>query len=273
RRLAPLRRAGEVLGPVAPEWVRRSGLPADCQVFCGLHDSNAALLGGRGHAEFAAGEATVLSTGTWFVAMRSAGPARGPARLELDEGRDCLVNADAEGRAVPSARFMGGREAEQILGGDPAGPATETALVERVPQLLARGVQIHPSFAPGVGPFPGHRGGWSREPADPDDRRAALGLYLALMADASLELIGSRRCLLVEGRFAASPVFVRALASLRPTQQVYVCDADDDVAYGALRLVQPDRPPPSPLIPVRPLAASLTAYRALWRAGLARQPA
>jgi sugar (pentulose or hexulose) kinase len=272
QRLGPLRRADEALGPIAPEWAERTGLPADCAVFCGLHDSNAALLGARGHAEIAAGDATVLSTGTWFVAMRSPDPAARSTPILLDEGRDCLVNVDVEGEPVPSARFMGGREAELIAGGAD-GPADEAALIDRLPGLVAAGVQIHPSFAPGVGPFPSHRGGWSGEPADTADRRAALALYLALMADASLDLIGSRDRLLVEGRFAASTAFVRALARLRPSQQVYVCDAEDDVAYGALRLVDPDRPPPSPLVPVRPLESSLDDYRARWRAGLAREPA
>jgi sugar (pentulose or hexulose) kinase len=267
-----LRRAGEVLGPIAPEWVERTGLPADCAVFCGLHDSNAALLAARGHAEIAGGDATVLSTGTWFVAMRSPDPAVRTTLADLDAGRDCLVNVDVEGQPVPSSRFMGGREAELIADGA-EGPADERTQIDRLPGLIAAGVQIHPSFAPGVGPFPRHRGGWSGEPVDNTDRRAALALYLALMADVSLELIGSRDRLLVEGRFAASTAFVRALASLRPGQRVYVCDAEDDVAYGALRLVDPGRAPPSPLVLVAPLEPSLDGYRARWRADLAREPA
>lgn len=116
RRLAPLRRAGDVLGRLRPDWVARTGLAPDTQILCGLHDSNAALLAARGFPEVAARDATVISTGTWFVAMRShadrsaaqslpGSGASGPAALP--EGRDCLVNVDVGGIAVPSARFMG----------------------------------------------------------------------------------------------------------------------------------------------------------------------
>src|SRR5262249_36264183 len=69
-RLAPLRHASAVQGPVTPEWRDRCGLPASCAVLCGVHDSNAALLAARLYDEMQ--DVTVLSTGTWFVAMRSS---------------------------------------------------------------------------------------------------------------------------------------------------------------------------------------------------------
>ena len=111
-RFAPSRAAGDVLGYVTQEWRDRCGLPDDCAVLCGLHDSNAAFLAVRGYPAIAGKEHSVLSTGTWFVAMR--------ATPQLDMGtiaedRDCLVNVDAYGMAVPSARFMGGRETELLV--------------------------------------------------------------------------------------------------------------------------------------------------------------
>lgn len=269
RRLAPLRGAGERLGLVAPEWVERAGLPADCAVLCGLHDSNAALLAARGHAEIAGGDATVLSTGTWFVAMRSPGPGQDVRLADLAEGRDCLVNVDVTGRPAPSARFMGGREAA-LLGGFDSFAVTENydpgAVLARLPALVAGEVYAIPGFTPGVGPFPDAMGRWENEPADPQDRRAVAGLYLALMADTILDLVGSRERLLIEGRFAEAQVFVRALAALRPGQRVFVSNAQDDVPYGALRLLDPGLPPPSPLNPVAPLDLDLTAYARSWRA-------
>ena len=72
----------------------------------------------------------------------------------------------------------------------------------------------------------------------------------------------------MEGRFAQSEVFVRALATLRPDQRVYVSGSEDQGSYGALRLVRPELPPPSPLRPVEPLAVALDDYRAAWRAAL-----
>lgn len=267
-RLAPLRAAADVLGPISPEWIKRTGLPAACQIHCGLHDSNAALLAARGHAEIATGDATVLSTGTWFVAMRSADQAR-VQDAALVESRDCLINVDAGGRPAPSARFMGGREAELLAGID-IFALTENydpgVLIDRLPSLIERGVFALPGAVRGVGPFPGSPGGWENEPDDPFDRRAATGLYLALMADVVLDLVGSRERLVIEGRFAEAQVFVRALAALRPWQKVYVSNAQDDVPYGALRLLRPDLTPASPLTPIAPLPVDLSRYASRWRA-------
>ena len=71
-----------------------------------------------------------------------------------------------------------------------------------------------PTLAPGTGPFPNATGDGATKPSDWYERRAAACLYAALVADTSLDLIGSRERLLVEGRFAEAEVFVRALAAL-----------------------------------------------------------
>jgi sugar (pentulose or hexulose) kinase len=275
-RLAPLRRAAEPLGSLTPEWVSRTGLPQDCAVLCGLHDSNAALLAARGHPEIRDHDATVLSTGTWFVAMRSPAPGAALDAPALDERRDCLINVDVEGRAIPSARFMGGREAE-LIGNVDIHALTENydpdRLIARLPALLARGAVALPTFARGFGPYPTAVGEWCNKPEDPGDQRAIAGLYLALMADACLDLIGSRDRLLVEGRFAEAVIFIRALAQLRPTQKVFISNAHDDVPYGALRLLDPSLPPSSPLMPVEPLAVDFSAYVRQWRQHAARSAA
>jgi sugar (pentulose or hexulose) kinase len=118
RRVPPQRHAREALGPVTEEWITRTGLPRDCVVLCGLHDSNSALLAARGHAEIVTNDATVLSTGTWFVAMRSPAAGTTVDTSALAEARDCLINVDVQGAPIPSARFMGGREAELLAGLD-----------------------------------------------------------------------------------------------------------------------------------------------------------
>ena len=61
-------------------------------------------------------------------------------------------------------------------------------------------------------------------------------LYAAMMADVSLDLIGSNDMLLIDGRFAAAPVFTQALANLRPATIVLSSNNADGVAQGALRL-------------------------------------
>lgn len=273
RNLPPLAKAGAVLGGLSAEWRDRTGLDAKTRVYCGLHDSNAALLAARGFDEIAGNESTVLSTGTWFVAMRSPEDDATVDLGRLSEGRDCLINVDAFGKLVPSARFMGGREIEILAGVDTRRidiKPDQPALVAAVPAVLAAGARVLPTFAPGFGPYPGHRGRWINMPTDQAERRAAVCLYAALVANASLDLIGARERILVEGRFAEAEVFVRALASLRPQDQIYVSNAHNDVSYGALRLVEPALKPATALTSVAPLDVSIDAYAQAWRRDVER---
>ena len=265
--IAPLAPAGAVLGTISPQWAERTGLAADVPVHCGLHDSNAALLAARAFPQIADHESTVLSTGTWFVAMRSPADGATVDISTLPEDRDCLVNVDVFGKAVPSARFMGGREIEILSGVDSRRVdirPDQPALLAAVPDLVAAGAMVLPGFASGFGPFPHGRGRWIGMPTDPFARRAAVCLYAALVADVSLSLIGSRDRILIEGRFAEAEVFVRALATLRPDAEIFVSNAHNDVSFGALRLLLPELKPACRLTRVMPLDTDLLAYRARW---------
>jgi sugar (pentulose or hexulose) kinase len=267
-RLAPVHKPGDVLGTVTRKWQDRCGLPPDCRVLCGLHDSNAALLAMRGYPEVADREHTVLSTGTWFIAMHATLGKRAVSPAMLEEARDCLVNVDAFAAPVPSARFMGGRELE-VMEAAPVeqmnGAANEEALQEAAAKVVKRGVFALPSFHPGVGPYPQSPGRWIDRPQDQLTRRAAADLYLALVTDTMLNLIGSRGPLIAEGRFAGDPLYIRALASLRREQSVFAAPPSNSVPYGALRLVAPDLPPSGALAAKEPLPFALDGYAARWR--------
>jgi sugar (pentulose or hexulose) kinase len=272
-RIAPLTDAASVLGTLRSEWVGRTGLPAGVQIYCGIHDSNAALVAARGFPQIADHESTVLSTGTWFVAMRSPASHRAVDVASLPEVRDCLVNVDANGKLIPSSRFMGGREIEILTGLDTRRidvKPDQAALIDALPAVLASGARVLPTFAPGFGPFPSHRGRWIDMPTDAYERRAAVSLYAALVADISLGLIGACERILVEGRFAEAEVFVRALATLRPNDAIYVSNVHNDVSYGALRLIDPGLKPASRLERVVPLDLPLIRYREAWSRDVAR---
>ncbi|HWV13422.1 MAG TPA: carbohydrate kinase, partial [Sphingobium sp.] len=266
---APFAKAADCIGTLRPDLAERTGLSPDIRVLAGLHDSNAALLAARGFDEIAQGDSTILSTGTWFIAMRL--PQEALATSNLAEGRDCLVNVDAYGNAVPSARFMGGREIETVIEFDTRRvdiKPDQPALIAAVPELLKSGAMLLPTLAPGFGPYPAGSGHWTERPDDWYQRRAAVCLYAALVADTMLDLIGSRDRLLVEGRFADADVFVRALASLRPDMQVYTANAHNDVSFGALRLIDPSLKPQGSLSRVEPLDQDISSYRSSWLAGI-----
>lgn len=270
-RFAPIVRAGDTVGALLPAIAESTGLSPDVQVLAGLHDSNAALLAARGFAEIADNEATVLSTGTWFIAMRL--PATPVDTATLPEARDCLVNVDVHGRPVPSARFMGGREIETLIEIDTRRvdiKPDQPALLAAVPEVLRHGRMILPTLMRGFGPYPRGRFAWINRPEDWFERRAAACLYAALVADTALDLIGSTGRILVEGRFAEADVFVRALASLRPDCAVYTANAHNDVSFGALRLIDPGLRPQGELVRIEPLDtgswADLDTYRNRWQA-------
>ena len=268
-RFAPLVKAADSVGTLRSELAARTGLSADIRILAGLHDSNAALLAARGFDEIAQGDSTILSTGTWFIAMRL--PQEPLATSSLAEGRDCLVNVDAYGCPVPSARFMGGREIETVIEFDTRRvdiKPDQPALLAAVPEVIQSGAMLLPTLAQGFGPYPAGSGNWIARPEDWYQRRAAVCLYAALVADTMLDLIGSRDRLLVEGRFADAEVFVRALASLRPDIKVYTANAHNDVSFGALRLIDPSLKPQGSLSLVKPLDQDISSYRSSWLAGI-----
>ena len=90
-------RAGAVLGEQPGTGLRLHN---------GVHDSNASLHFYRalGHAD-----CTVVSTGTWVIVFNPGCPIDA-----LDAQRDMLANVTIDGQAVPTARFMGGREYDLI---------------------------------------------------------------------------------------------------------------------------------------------------------------
>jgi len=263
-RLAPLTPAGSTLGLLSTQWASLTGLPANVEIACGLHDSNAALMDTRGHPDIQGRDVTVLSTGTWFVAMRA--PASGDSiPAPLPPHRDCLVNVDHGGSPVPSSRFMGGREIDILAGREEgAAAASVAAQLDAAAKVIQAGQMILPTAVPAVGPFPTAQQKIIGTPENALEATARAHIYAALVADVSLDLIGSRDCLIVEGRFSQSPVFVRTLHSLRPESRLLVSDGDHGVARGALRAIH-RAVPYAPLDQVAPLSIDVSRYRAEWR--------
>jgi len=255
-RFAPVRSARDVLGAVRPELAAATSLDPACRVVCGVHDSNASLYAVRGFPELRDRPFSLISTGTWFVTFQSGG-----AGNALDPARDTLLNVDVDGRPVPSARFMGGRAYELILEGElGAAPSLEAAAA-----LVQRGVRTQPGLAAG-GPFPAGAGRLVGVIADAAEAAALGSLHLALVTDVELDLVGAEGPIVIEGRFAADPLFPAALAALRPQTPVFACpDGGDAVALGAARLVWPELAPAAPLRRVGPAPLDLSAYARAWR--------
>ncbi|WP_422075361.1 hypothetical protein [Sulfitobacter geojensis] len=133
----------------------------------------------------------------------------GGQSVSLDPEKDVLININAQGAAVPSARFMGGREQDLATGG-PYPEATQTALAE----ALNKGIMLTPAFVPETGPYRGCTSRWvGLEPRiGSAERGVAVAFYLALVTRRCLELVGHRGKIIVEGPFARNRVYLQMLS-------------------------------------------------------------
>ncbi|MBW8845770.1 MAG: L-fuculose kinase [Burkholderiales bacterium] len=254
----PRREAWARLGVLRPELAERTGLPTDCGIVCGIHDSNASLLRHLPTLK-RSGPCTVLSTGTWVIAA-----ALGSATRPLVEAQDMLANCNVFGDAVPCMRFMGGREFGVIAGAEPA--AFGLAEIEA---LIARRTMALPCFAETGGPFAGQAGRVDGPlPATPAESAALATLYVVLMADCCLSALGAEGApVVVEGAFTANAWFGGLLAGLRDGRQVIVSDDASGTTCGGWLLSQWGREVAAPQEAVEAVnPAGWRAYREAWRA-------
>jgi sugar (pentulose or hexulose) kinase len=171
----------------------------------------------------------VVSTGTWIVVMANGSP------LEvLREEMDTLANVDAFGNAVPTARFMGGREYEAVCGDDSLAAAPS---VDDLDFVLASGALPIPSFADQGGPFRAQAGHIVGNVPDAPRHRAALAaLYCALMTDYCITMLEAHGDIVLEGRLASNDAFASTLAALREPQPVFRSADETGTLRGAAAL-------------------------------------
>jgi sugar (pentulose or hexulose) kinase len=223
RLMAPVRPAKDRLGPILPALAGQTGLDPQTPVFCGLHDSNASLLP---HLLSDIPPFSVVSTGTWVVSM-----AVGGDKVALDAARDTLVNVNALGDPVPSARFMGGREFSLLTDGKPQDWSEDD-----VAAVLARKTLLLPSTQQGSGPYPRHAAQWlAAEDMTSGQRFVAISFYLVLMTATCLDLIGADGPTTVEGPFARNRLFVGMLAAAT-ARAVVASEAATGTSIGAALL-------------------------------------
>ena len=244
----------DTAGTLLPAIAEATGIARTCRVVAGIHDSNASLLP---HLLARPQPFAVLSTGTWMVVFAVGGELD-----RLDPQRDCLANVDAFGRAVPSSRFMAGREYEII-----AGTATAPSAADMV-RVVSTMTMALPAFAPGTGPFGDSRGRWSTDPSHLSlgERAAAASLYAALVTETCLSLAGAQGPIVVEGPLAGNQEFLGALGQRVPRPVIARPDATGTTDGAALLAVGPDakpdlRDPPA----IKPLHLDLSAYAEIWR--------
>ncbi len=259
-RLMPsMHRASDRLGTVRESVASAAGLPADCTVACGVHDSNASYLRFLMDREREA--FTVVSSGTWTIVMANRGDLR-----RLREERDMLANVNVFGAPIATARYMGGREYETIAQG--AGEPSVDALIE----VLTRGSIALPSFA-SAGPYSGRPGKLeAAEDLDASQRAALATLYSALMTAQLIESLGTAGEIFVDGPLARNPLFASLLGACVPVGTVRTYPEGGGTRVAA-HLAGLPSPQPGALCNVTPLRIpGLLEYQANWRHRLEERP-
>jgi len=256
-KLAEPRRPTDILGPVLPEIATLTGLAPDTPVYCGIHDSNASLLP---HVLSHKAPFSVVSTGTWVIAMSIGGH-----KVALDPNADTLINVNALGNAVPSARFMGGREYDIALGRTSCPDPTDADMLA----VLNEKVMLLPAVVPESGPYRGRKERWvGPEPAlGSPGRKAAVSFYLALVTFRCLKEIGHRGPIIVEGPFATNRAYLLMLSAVSKAP-IKVSQTNTGTSQGAAMLVEPSSAAVSmetlPPLQTSTLAGGLWAYADEW---------
>ena len=129
-----------------------------------------------------------------------------------------------------------------------------------------------PSFADGGGPFPGRSGRLLRGGnLSPQERAALATIYIALVADTSLDLLSRRARSPSKGRW---PKIHSSRPCLRPfeDQTVFISSDHAGTVGGALCLADPTKRATPQMARVDPLqVAGLQDYRSAWKARAAER--
>jgi sugar (pentulose or hexulose) kinase len=273
---APMCSAWEVLGRVRPEVAAAWGLPVDCQVHVGVHDSNACLaryFDSASPNEPQAEALTIVSSGTWTVLMAPGAPADA-----LVAEKDMLGNVDVTGRMTPTARFMGGREFAAIA----AGADPQVASVETLRQLIVSQTFALPSFSHQGGPFADRVGTLEQDGQVLDESQASrlnaperatlAAIYCAQLTAWLIHYLwagstAQKSRVVVEGPLAQNPVFMQVLQSILPGSWcLSSTDALEGTARGAWLLSRWGSEPVQQALQPVPveLVAGLRQYHAAW---------
>lgn len=253
-----LKPAWEMVGVVKDGLAKELGLPAGCEFYSGLHDSNASFLRYRllqNDAPF-----TVVSTGTWTILMSSQ------ASLDnLDGEKDMLANIDVFGKPIACARFMGGREFETICAQADSWLGEQFNEAE-IQAVIDANVYALPDFSSGSGPFGGRKGRFVG-PVDKTSGISLATLYCALMIDYQLDKLDSTGDVFIEGAFLKNPLLCGIVNQLRSNQSIYLSGDNTGTVLGAAYLTKWDNA--SPNIQLKPVPKTrvndLERYKRVWR--------
>ena len=216
KKFPPIKKAWKVIGQ---KKIGNSNL----KIINGVHDSNASYLYFKNSdiKNF-----TLVSTGTWYIIFNQKN-----SLSKLNPKLDMLANIDVYGKAVPTMRFMGGREYDTLV--------KKFKILSNVkPQdnFKFEDYLIYPGYAPG-GAFKFNKLNTRKFLSLKKGQIYYLiCLYIAFELNFCLDKINSKNTIILDGPITKNSTMMNLLSSLRPDQKILKNKKEVGTSLGATNL-------------------------------------
>ncbi|OIN98497.1 hypothetical protein AUJ66_00900 [Candidatus Desantisbacteria bacterium CG1_02_38_46] len=241
----------DILGKINPDISNCTGLPEECRVSVGIHDSNASLLP---YLLAKKGKFVLASTGTWGVFMfnhQTSSRLRrtGGSSFYLspeDMRKDTLYYIDAFGRPARSASFAMGQEhdhysdmIEKKFSIEPRKLKPDKNLIKKI--INSKSCFVTPTLTKGSGQFPNSKPRIINKEEFFRDAKSAytlLNLSLAIQSYFAIrQALGHEANqnipIYVEGGFRNNTIYLNILSTLFPNQNVVATNIQEATSLGA----------------------------------------
>ena len=216
KKFPPIKKAWRMIGQ---KKIGNSNL----KIINGVHDSNASYLYFKNSniKNF-----TLVSTGTWYIIFNQKN-----SLTKLNPRLDMLANIDVYGKAVPTMRFMGGREYDTLV--------KKFKILSNVkPQdnFKFEDYLIYPGYAPG-GAFKFNKLNTRKFLSLKKGQIYYLiCLYIAFELNFCLDKINSKNTIILDGPITKNSTMMNLLSSLRPDQKILKNKKEVGTSLGATNL-------------------------------------
>ncbi|MFL2534268.1 MAG: FGGY-family carbohydrate kinase [Alphaproteobacteria bacterium] len=212
----PMRKAWEVIG-------QKKIANSNLQIVNGVHDSNASYLYFKNSniKNF-----TLVTTGTWYIIFNQK-----TSLTNLNPNLDMLANIDVFGKPVPTIRFMGGREYDNLMK-----VFKITTNTKALKNFNYKNYLIYPSYASG-GAFINKKININFfKKLKKGQIYYLICLYIAFVINFSLNKMKSSNTIILDGPITKNITIMKILSSLRPKQLVLKNKKEIGTTLGATNL-------------------------------------
>ena len=193
------------------------------KIINGVHDSNASYLYFKNSniKNF-----TLVSSGTWYIIFNQRN-----SLSKLNPNLDMLANIDVYGKAVPTMRFMGGREYDYLMM-----KFKLSSNIKPVNNFKVEDYLIYPSYASG-GAFKIININKNKfKTLSKRQIYYLVCLYIVFMLNFCLNKMNSNNTIILDGPITKNPMIMKLLSSLRTKQVVLKNKKEIGTSLGATNL-------------------------------------